>query len=475
VSVWAPTRPELVQAWFGINAAGAVYSPLSLAARGRFLEHVLNVAKPRILIAHSGLADRLVGLDVPTLEMVVTIGETVQADLPWRVVPFGQFVDGVAATRPQLEVPTEPWHDFALVFTSGTTGPSKGVRLSYASHHMYANNLLWDDVGEDDRFHMTLQLSHVAGTSTTYGMLQRGGSVVLPGDFNPRTFWTEVRDHGCTITFIIHAMILFLLNQPERDDDADNPLRYAYVGPLTRVEEFTRRFNLQIYTGFGMTELPFPLRSELNPTNEGTCGRAFRPGFEFRVVDEHDLPVPSGTPGELIVRHELPWVLNSGYKDMPEATAEAWRNGWFHTGDQLMMDERGDFYFVDRVKDAIRRRGENISSWEVEQEVIAHPDVAEAAAVGVVNPDVDESTTDQEVKVVVVPAEGRSVDPQQLVEYLIPRMPRHMVPRYVEVVDALPKSPSFKVQKGQLRDAGVTPGTWDREVAGIKLKREKLA
>jgi carnitine-CoA ligase len=474
VSVWTPTSPDLLQTWFGINAIGAVYAPLNLAARGTFLQHALNVAKPRILVAHAGLVERLAGLDIPTLETVVVIGQVPEIGLPWRMIAFGDLLDGAPSTRPELEDPIEPWHDFALMYTSGTTGPSKGVRLSYASHRLYADSLLWDDMGPDDSYHMTLPLSHVAGTSTTVGMLQRGGKIVLPGLFDPKVFWDQVREFNCTSTFIIHAMILFLLDQPEREDDADNPLRYAFVGPLTRVEEFATRFGLQLYTGFGMTEVPVPLRSPLNPTNETTCGRPFNPDYELRLVDENDLEVPDGTPGELILRHRLPWVVNSGYKDMPEATAQAWRNGWFHTGDQMIRDPNGDFIFVDRTKDAIRRRGENISSYEVEAEVLSHEDVAEVAAVAVANPDVHEATSDQEVKIVVVPVKGRTIDPRELTEYLIPRMPRHMVPRYIEIADELPKSPSFKVQKAVLRDAGVTANTWDREAAGIRLKREQL-
>jgi crotonobetaine/carnitine-CoA ligase len=247
------------------------------------------------------------------------------------------------------------------------------------------------------------------------------------------------------------------------------------MGPLSRVGEFAARFGVKIWTGFGMTELPTALRSELNPSSETTVGRPFNPDFECRLVDEHDLPVPVGTPGELVVRHTHPWVINSGYKDMPEATATAWRNGWFHTGDQLVIDPDGEWIFVDRAKDAIRRRGENISSYEVEAEVLSHPDVDQVAAIAVPNPDMEESAGDEEVKVVIVPVTGRTVDPPALVEYLLPRMPRHMVPRFIEVVDELPRSPSFKVKKADLRAAGLTPQTWDREQAGMRLRRETVS
>jgi carnitine-CoA ligase len=349
------------------------------------------------------------------------------------------------------------------------------VRLSYASHRLYADGLVWPEIGADDRFLISVPLSHVAGTSLTYAMLQRGGTIVLPGGFDAKRFWEEVRRYQATATFVIHGMVSFLLGQPPGDDDADNPLRFVYMGPLTRVHEFCTRFGVRVWTGFGMTELPTALRSELDPTSETTVGRPFNPDFECRLVDEHDLPVPDGTAGELIVRHRLPWVINSGYKDMPEATAEAWRNGWFHTGDQLLVDDAGEWVFVDRAKDAIRRRGENISSYEVEVEVLSHADVDQVAAIAVPNPDMEESAGDEEVKVVVVPVAGRTVDPLELIEYLIPRMPRHMVPRFVEVVEELPRTPSFKIKKAELRTAGITPSTWDRERAGVTLKRERLS
>jgi crotonobetaine/carnitine-CoA ligase len=373
-----------------------------------------------------------------------------------------------------LDAPTEPWDDIALIYTSGTTGPSKGVRVSYASHWLFANSLVWPDVGPDDRYLMALPMFHAGGTVTTYAMLQRGGSVALLGAFDPPTFWQDVRGFGITATVIIHAMVEFLLSQPALANDADNPLRIAYMGPLSHVNEFSRRFGVSIYTAFGMTEVPCPIRSELNPRNEKALGVLLHPDLEVRLVDEHDIPVLVGQPGELTVRHRLPWVINTGYKDMPEATVRAWRNGWFHTGDQLREDETGNYYFLDRVKDSIRRRGENISSFEVEAEVLTHPLVKECAAVAVDNPDVGQDTGDEEIKLVVVREAGAEITAHELAQYLIPRMPRHMVPRFIEFIDELPKTPSFKVMKADLRAKGITEATWDREKAGLKLKREHL-
>ena len=194
-----------------------------------------------------------------------------------------------------------------------------------------------------------------------------------------------------------------------------------------------------------------------------------RPGIECRVVDENDCELPPGQTGELIVRADCPWTMNKGYYKNPEATARAWRNGWFHTGDGFRMDEDGNFYFVDRMKDAIRRRGENISSYEVEAEVLAHPDVNECAAIAVTS-----ELSEDEVMVVIAPVPGAVIDHKELIHFLIPRMAHFMIPRYIRVVEELPKTPTQKVRKTELRSEGVTEDTWDREVAGVIIKREKL-
>jgi len=317
---------------------------------------------------------------------------------------------------------------------------------------------------------------HMAGMGCTYAMLVRGGSVALLPAFDAKRFWRDVTRFGATTSCVLHAMVSFLLSQPPAPEDADNPLRVVYMGPLSHVKEFSRRFGVDVYTAFGMTEVPVPIRSGLNPTNERSCGRAIDPSdFEVIVADENGIRVSAGEPGELLARHRLPWVMNSGYRGMPEATAKAWAHGWFHTGDQFIEDAEGNFYFVDRVKDAIRRRGENISSFEVEQDVLAHPEVEYVAAVAVPNPDVAAGTGDEEVKVVVVRSEGSGLTPEALTMYLVERMPRHWVPRFIEFASELPRTPSFKVKKAELRAAGITESTWDRERAGVVLKRDRLA
>jgi crotonobetaine/carnitine-CoA ligase len=475
VSVWMPTGPDVLRAWFGANAAGAVYSPLSLAARGSYLEHTLNLAESKVLVAHHQLVDRLVGLDIPTLELVVLVGGEPEVELPWRTTTLEAILDGASDERPALAQPVEPWHDLSLIYTSGTTGPSKGVRASHAAFWNYARCFILKFVNEEDRYLNSLPMFYTAGTGITYSMLLAGGSVALNKGFNPRTFWDDVRRFEATITIAIHGMVIFLLDQPPSPEDRNHTLRTVYMGPLSRHNEFAERFGVSIYTAYGMTEVPVPIVSDLHPEDERSCGRSADPvNYELRLVDEHDVPVSVGTPGELVVRHALPWTINSGYKNMPEATANAWRNGWFHTGDQFTLDEEGNFYFLDRKKDVIRRRAVNISSYEVEAEVISHPLVKDVAAIAVKNPDLEQTADDEEVKVCVVLEQGAELDPADLIEYLAGRMPRHWVPRYVEYMDELPRTESHKLKKSDLRDAGINPQTWDREKAGIKFKREVL-
>jgi carnitine-CoA ligase len=475
VSVWVPTSPDVLRAWFGTNAAGAVYAPLSLSARGSYLEHTMKIAESKVLIAHRGLVDRLAGLELPSLETVILVGGDAEVELPWRTISLQELLDGASEERPVLSRPVEPWDDLSLIYTSGTTGPSKGVRAAHAAFWNYAHCFITDFVDETDRYLQPLPMYYTAGTGITYSMLLAGGSVAYPGGFSTKSFWDDVRRYEATITIAIHGMVSVMLDRPPSPDDVDNPLRTVYMGPLLRANEFAERFGVSLYTAYGMSEVPVPIVSGLNPEDERSCGRAADPvNYELRLVDEHDVPVAVGTPGELVARHALPWMINSGYKNMPEATAHAWRNGWFHTGDQFVQDEAGNLFFLDRIKDVIRRRGENISSFEVEAEVLSHPLVKDAAAVAVQNPSVAEDVSDEEVKIVVVLDEGATLDPAELVDYLSKRMPRHWVPRFVEYASELPRTDSHKLKKADLREAGVTPETWDREQAGIVYKREVL-
>jgi crotonobetaine/carnitine-CoA ligase len=388
------------------------------------------------------------------------------------VVPDGADAGFAVDAVPAKDLEPAAYHDIAcMIYTSGTTGPSKGVLMPWGELHQFVTALPDNIITSDGAHYLCLPVFHVSGKSGIYICAHHDARMVVRETFSLTEFWSDVRAFGVTSTGLIGVMASFLMAMPEQPDDADNPLVNVSMGPLVaEVEEFKRRFDVQVSTGYGMTEIGVPLASDgWNLANGTSCGRLRTgyPGYEVRVVDDWDRPLGPDQVGELIVRTAEPWTMNAGYHNMPAETAAAWRNGWFHTGDAFTYDRDGNYYFVDRIKDAIRRRGENISSFEVEAYVTRHPAVAECAAVAVPS-----EHSEDEVKVVVVPAADQSVDPRQLIEFLIPTMPRFMIPRYVEVVDALPKTPTMRVRKVELRESGgAGTGVWDREAAGVELPK----
>ncbi len=466
VHSWLPNGPDALRVWFGLNYIGAVYVPINLAYRGRILEHAIRLSGARLMVAHAGLVDRLAEIDRGALtDLVVLEGEA--APVPGLTLHPAAALAPAAAEPAPLERGIMPWDPQTIIYTSGTTGPSKGVVSSYL--HAYSGGASWPFLRAEDRHLVILPLFHVGGTGAVYSMLVCGGSVAVVDAFQTDSFWEVVDAHQATVVVLLGGMATLLNKRPPSPEDRSHALRVALMVPLLEdAPAFSARFGVEIYTVFNMTEVSCPIMSGLNPTPLGTCGVA-RSGVEVRVVDENDCEVADGEVGELIVRTDAPWAMNSGYYGNPEATARAWRNGWFHTGDAFRKDAGGNYFFVDRMKDAIRRRGENISSFEVEAEVSGHPAVQEAAAVAVPS-----ELGEDEVLVAVVPQPGAGFDPRALIEYLIPRMAHFMVPRYVRVIDALPKTPTQKVQKHLIRSEGVTADTWDREKAGIVLRRQKL-
>jgi crotonobetaine/carnitine-CoA ligase len=310
---------------------------------------------------------------------------------------------------------------------------------------------------------------HIGGMGLPFAMLARGGSIVLPERFSTDHFWPMVKQHQVTAIFLLGVMATFLNKAQPSAADREHTVRTCFIVPLIEgAAQFHRRFGVDVYTIFNMTEISSPIVSVPNPTVRGTCGKVRR-GVDVRLVDENDCEVPTGAVGEMLVRTDRPWAMSHGYHKEAAATARAWRNGWFHTGDAFRQDEEGNFFFVDRMKDAIRRRGENISSFEVEAEVLACPQVRECAAIAV-----PAEIGEDEVLIVVSPVPGASIDPVALIGFLTDRLAYFMVPRYVRTLAELPKTPSSKVLKAQLRSEGLTPDTWDREKAGIVIRRDRI-
>jgi carnitine-CoA ligase len=430
---WLPNGPDALRVWFGLNYLGAVYVPVNLAYRGRILEHVVENADARILVAHAELVPRLASIGRAKLSDVIPLGGDPTSKLDGLCFHDANALAPDGDALPPLDRDIQPWDLQTIIYTSGTTGPSKGVMSTYA--HLHAMGAAsFHFIGADDRCMVNLPLFHVGGTACVYAMLVKGGSIALVDGFDTTRFWPTVRETGTTTVVLLGVMASFLVKQPPAAQDREHSL----------------------------------FLSGKNPSPLGTCGTP-RPGVEVRIVDENDCEVAPGTVGELIVRTDAPWTMNHGYFRNPEAAARAWRNGWFHTGDAFRTDADGHYFFVDRIKDAIRRRGENVSSFEVETEVCAHPSVKEAAAVAVPS-----EHAEDEVLVAVSLVEGASLDPAELIHCLLPRMAHFMVPRYVRVVAELPKTPTQKVQKHLVRAEGVTADTWDRAAAGIEVKRERI-
>ena len=468
VLVFTPNSREQVRIFFALNYIGAVYVPINTAYKGKLLEHVVNVSDAKLAVVHASLVDRLDGIALHRLEQLLVVGGATPA-APLPCTSYDAALLPASGTLAPLRRPIEPWDPMSIIFTSGTTGPSKGVLSSYLHLFTNAGPETWTFVRSDDRYLINSPMFHIGGMGPMFCMLARGASFAMVDRFDTATYWQSVRNTGCTVAFLLGVMATFLEKLPAQPDDRDNPLRLVLTVPLaSNAESFSRRFGVDVYTIFNMTEVSTPIISDPNPTVRGTCGKA-RPGVEVRLVDDNDCEVPVGKVGEMLVRTDRPWGMNSGYYKNAEATAQAWRNGWFHTGDAFIRDAEGNFFFVDRMKDAIRRRGENISSFEVEAEVTAHPDVSESAAVAVPS-----DLGEDDVMVIVAPVAGKSVDPAELLEFLRPRMAYFMIPRYVRVLPVLPKTPSNKVLKHELRAEGITPDTWDREAAGIRIKGERF-
>ena len=477
VALFLPNCPEFVFAWFGLQCLGAVEVAVSDAYKGAFLTHPLRLADVRMVVTTLELAERLAGIedDLPGVDTVVILGAgAAPAFRRLRVLPFAALVAD-ADTDPL--VPVRPSDPASILFTSGTTGASKAVLMPHSQFHFFAEeDVQLTRLRADDVYMTGFPLIHGnAQFLTVYPCLIAGAACVLYPKFSASDFIGRAQRSGATVTNLLGATMAFICAQPVATDERNHRLRCIYAAPLAPdlARSFVDRFGaVEFVDGFGQTEISNVFMTPPGATRPpGASGCLVAQWFEVRLVDpETGLDVPEGAPGELWVRNRAPGIMSDGYYGMPEKTVEAWRYLWFHTGDAMRRDAEGWYYFVDRVKDALRRRGENISSFEVEAVVRAHPDVAECAVVGV---RADEAAGEDEVMVFVVPVAGRSPDFAALTAWCDARMPHFMVPRFFESVPDLPRTPSEKVKKKDLRERGVGPETWDRQRAGVRLAGEK--
>ncbi len=472
VSTLMPNSVDQVALWFGILRAGGVQSPINLAYRGDFLSWVINLPESRFLVISDDLLDRLdnVADELPLLEHVF-LWSSDAPNGPNPKVNFEPFavLDDAPDTDPGVEV---TWVDDARVmFTSGTTGRSKGVIKQHASD--YFSGRTYNEVcgvTEDDIFYTCLPLFHSnAQMLSCYPAMIAGARIQISTRYSSTNFWREVTECGATILNTVSAMNYFLWNTPPGEYDRAHKVTriMAMPAPKDIYYEFKERFGIRWHEGYGLTETGMVTYVPPGIEKPGSCGMA-SPGFEVSVVEPGtDRPVPSGTSGEIVVDMKLPNIVMRAYAGMPEKTAEDFKNLKLHTGDLGQMDDDGYLYFMDRVKDYIRRRGENVSSMEVERIVAGHPGVLEAAAVGVA---ADEgASSEQEILICVVPREN-PLDPHELLTYCVDKMPYFAVPRYVRFMEHLPKTPTERVRKVELRDMGLGDDVYDRAVSGPEVK-----
>ncbi len=465
VLLFLDNHVDYIVAWWALGLTRRIEVPVNTAYKGSILVHLINNSKARAIVVDDRHLPVLmeVAHQLDTLELLVVRGAVPTAPSKWRVMPWAEL-------RGAREQPAklQPWDIVGIMYTSGTTGPSKGVRVTHAHAYGYASPAVLDLSGENDVALCNLPLFHIGGQwAIVYNNLIAGGhSVILPR-FSAGSFWADVREWGCTSTMLLGAMANFLYRQPPKPDDREQPMRRVLMSPvIAQLDEFKARFGItDVCTGYGLTEGSTPISAPTGYATPGRCGWV-RPDFEVKLVDENDIEVPDGQSGELIVRSKEPWMLMDGYHGMPEATVKLWRNQWLHTGDALRREPDGQYVFIDRMKDAVRRRGENVSSFEVEKEINEHPAVLESAVIAVTS-----DATEDEIKACVVLRPGKAVTHEALLEFLDQRLPYFMVPRYVEFIDAMPKTPTEKIRKQALRDLGVTPATYDREAAGPRKRR----
>lgn len=461
---------DFIAIWVAISKLAAIEVPINRAYHGMMLTHVINDSGAKLIIIDRDFIPALESVqdDLVHLEQVVCYPELpTECEIKPRfeLIDFATFPSEDTQALPNGPAP----HDLAaILYTSGTTGRSKGVMIYHAHAYEYSNCMAEAlELGPEDVYFAPLPLFHIAGQwAVVYAAMIAEARVVITERFSVRQFWPTVSRYGATTTLLLDVMAHFLLNQPVDPKDAETPLDKVHLSAvIPEFHEFKKRFGVRVTTDLASTEMCAPLRAGYvagsdhhkfhDLTTHRSCGRVVSDRFEVRLVDENDDEVPVWEVGELTVRAKYPWLLMAGYWNQPQATVKAWRNLWLHTGDALYRDEAGEYYFVDRMRDVIRRRGENISSMEIENVLNSHQDVLESAVFAVAS-----SLGDEEIMAVI--ATKTLIDLAQIAEYAAARLPAFMVPRFYERTQAIPKTESGKIKKYELRNRGLRHETWER-------------
>jgi crotonobetaine/carnitine-CoA ligase len=469
VAMIASNRMEMLESFFACAKLGAVQVPTNIFLKGEFLRYQLDDSQAETLMVDAPGFEAVKGVlgELSELKRMVAFDDVGDAPPGIDVVPFEKLrlTEGPTPS-PELE----PSSLMSIMYTSGTTGMPKGCMLPhgwYVNGSRVASEMV--EYRPDDVVCTALPLFHAWAQGMVMGALVHGLTAVIEPVFSPTTLLQRFAETGATVFSGVGAMGMALLGTPESDADRAHRLRVALMIPFPpeQQELFEKRFGARVLAQlYGQTECGAIAYSRLSePRNLSSLGRA-APYLEVKLFDDDDVEVPTGEVGEIVVRPKVPDAIYQGYWRKPEATLEAWRNVWHHTGDFGKADEEGFITFVDRKKDALRRRGENVSSLQIEAAITTHPKVAEAAIHAVPSP-----MTEDDIKACLVLVSGESTTPEELFAFFKERLPYFSMPRYVEILEELPKTATLRVQKHLLRERGVTDATWDLDALGLMVAR----
>ncbi|MHC1550255.1 AMP-binding protein [Phyllobacterium sp. K27] len=464
VAMLLPNCFEFVATWFAVSALGAIEVPSNPELKGELLCHNLNSCGAGVLVADGAALEEIVRIQdkLPAIRTLVLVGID-----PKEARTAGIRIDCVIAfdecLAPQLDlisVDVGYSDPMAILYTSGTTGPAKGALMSH--HHCYswaaamAQNLGYTI---DDSYFSALPLFHTdAQMFGVYLPLIYGTQTTLVGRFSASRFWDQARMSGASATNLLGAMAVILMRMTEAANDTDNPFRICQCIPMVPDKAiFERRFDMKLVTGYGQTETSFVAFDTVDETRQGSCGKP-HPDWQVAILDGDDMLLPPGRVGEIVSRPNKSWSMFSGYFGADSKTVKTLKNLWYHSGDAGFMDEDGWLYFKHRLNEVIRRRGENISAFEVETIADQHPDIIESVAFGIPS-----EFTEEDIMLVAMRRDGALIQPSGLLDHFRRCAPRHMLPRYIELIDTpLPRTPTEKIARSALQQRGVTEATFDR-------------
>jgi crotonobetaine/carnitine-CoA ligase len=469
-----PNSHSAVHAWLAANRLNAVDVGINTGYKGKSLEHAANLSEAKVLLTTTPHLDVILQsasqfTHLRTVVLLDDCAHDANGTSPLRILRYTELLPASIPDTPDHRA--APSDTGSIIYTSGTSGPAKGVMLPHAQIALLARRSAQKmDLTVDDVFFSFYPMYHMAGKfMSVLATMTAGGKVVLDSGFDPAHWLARIRDYGATVTAAHGPMLEMVYAQPPGPADRQHKLRLIRTAPFPKriAAAFEARFGVRGMEVWGMTEIGIPCWTDYRePLRVGSCGKIDADHFELAVLDACDQRVPEGQIGEFAIRPRFPWTTMQGYLGMPDKTVEAWRNLWFHTGDCGYVDQDGYVYFVDRAKERIRRRAENISASDIEAAALLHPDIKEAAAVGV-----DSGFEgDDDILLCVVPRPGALLDNTELLRFLMRELPHFMMPRFLCQLPALPRTVTGKLQRSLVKDVASQSERWDRKRAGVALR-----